>query len=233
MPITHNQINRFWSNPTYLNFKKSVFNKKLFIEEDANLCLKIGAYLIEDARKYSETHTAWDESEKYDIWKNPILENINYAIGAEYLMKGVFLKNGFAINIPKPSVTGLLQPIKLQANKGKLSKTEVQTIDYVVRYISIVVDFTEFDATQKQDKDDERAKDKGTRLQGITSMGIPHPSSRQLLEYIHYKRNYSLHRPFIATEFSGITKQLFDFMDYIATKGAGQSLESLARLTNR
>jgi hypothetical protein len=228
MPILHNQINKFWNNPTYANFKKSFFSKKIFTKKDAELFLKIGAYLIEEARKYSEMHIPWAESKKYDILKNPILENIDYSLGAEYLMKGVFLKNGYAVN--NVSISGLPQPVRLRSNKGKLSKTDVQTINYIVQHIARIVDFTDFDAKQKLDKETERAKDKGDRIQGITSMGIPHPTARQFLEYIQFKRNHSLHRPFIVSEFNGTTKQLFDLMEYIATKGANSNLKDLAKL---
>lgn len=61
-------------------------------------------------------------------------------------------------------------------------------------------------------------------------MGIPHPSSKQFLDYIHLKRNHSLHRPFIISEFRGITMQLFDFLEYIVQKGAGSTLKDLAKL---
>lgn len=228
MPIIHNQINLFWSRPTLANFKKSFFSKRIFTEADADLFLKIGAYLIEEARKYSEEHRPWHEAEKYEILKNPIMENIDYSIGAEYLMKGVFLKNGYSVNTSPTS--GLTHPIKLKNNKGKLSKIDVHLINYTVQHIAKIVDFTEFDEKQKQDKETERAKDKGDRLRGITSMGIPHPTSKQLLEYIQFKRNHSLHRPFIISEFTGITRQLFDFLEYIVQKGSGSTLKELAKL---
>lgn len=228
MPILHNQINRFWNNPTYANFKRSFFSKRIFTEQDADLFLKIGAFTIEEARRYSEIHIPWNDSLKYDILKNPILENANYSIGAEYLMKGVFLKNGYAINTIL--VADLLQPVKLRGNKGKLSKIDVQHINYIVDHIARIVDFTDFDAKQKLDRDTEKANDRGDRLRGITSMGIPHPTARQLLEYIQFKRNHSLHRPFIVSEFRGTTKQLFDFMDYIAVKGTESTLKELAKL---
>lgn len=230
MPITHNQINAFWSNPTYNNFKTKYFNKKVFTKDDADLFNKIGAYLIQEAKGFSKTHTAWNEKYKYRILKNPILENIDFTLGSEYLMKGVFLCNGYAINLPLKK--GLTHPIELRNNLGKLSKVEVQTIDYIVTHIGKIIDFSEFDTKQKTNELMDKKRNSGEKIPGITKLGIPHPNSKQILDYIQYKRNFSLHRPFIATEFSGLTKQLFDFMDYIAIKGTGENIETLAKLTN-
>lgn len=230
MAITHNQVNAFWSNPTYSNFKNKLFNKKVFRQKDAGLFTKIGAYLIQDAENYSKGTTAWKEEDKYKILKKPIMENIHYTLGAEYLMKGIFLKNGYAVN--KPLLRGLEHPVKLKTNIGKLSKIEVHTIDYIVQHIGKIVDFSEFDATQVRELKQEKLETRGEKLQGITSMGIPHPTSKQILDYIQYKRNFALHRPFIATEFRGLTKQLFNFADYMAIKGSGNNIAELAKLTN-
>lgn len=230
MSIIHNQINLFWNNPTYDNFKKSFFNKRISTETDAELFLRIGAYLIEEARKFSEIHIPWNESRRYDILKNPIMENIDYSLGAEYLMKGIFLRMGYAINVPK--VKGLIHPVKLKGNKGKLSQIDFHLVGYIVQHIAKLIDFTDFDRKQKNEKNEERSRNKGERVGGITSMGIPHPTSKEILAYIQFKRNNSLHRPFIVSEFRGITNQLFNFLEYIAQKGTGSSIKDLAKLVN-
>lgn len=90
MAIIHNQINLFWSNPTYDNFKRSFFVKRVFTQAETDLFLKIGAYLIEEAKKQDEIVIPWSDSKKYEIWKKPILENAFLSLGSEYLMKGDF-----------------------------------------------------------------------------------------------------------------------------------------------
>lgn len=231
MPILHNQINRLWSNPTYNSFKKSHFVKHIFTKNDAKDFLKTGAYLIQEGEKLSNLLIPWDERRRYEILKNPRLENSFMSLGTEYLMKGVFLHNDYAVNKPKAGMSGLTHPIVISRNKGKLNPADVQEMGYIINQLVNLVDFTDFDNKQKNDELKARTEMSGRRLKGITKMIVPYPTARQFLEYLLFKRNYSLHRPFIISEFRGITTQLYKFLNYIAVKGAHESIDQLARLS--
>lgn len=231
MALTHNQINRFWYNhPLYAEFKKHGFAKQIFTSKEAEDFLKLGAYLIKEAENHSNTHIPWHEGKRHEILAHARLENAFISLGSEYLLKGVFLHNGYAINKPLPSYKSS-HPIKVKGNKTKLKNNEVQDLSYIVSHISKLIDFSEFNTSQKDDEENERKKLKGKKMGGITRMTIPYPTSKQMLDYIHFKRNYSLHRPFIIPEFNGITRQTFSFLDYIVRRGAGKSLDVLAKLS--
>lgn len=231
MALTHNQINKLWfNNPSYIDFKKHGFSKQIFTSKDADDFLKTGAYLIKEAEKLSNTHIPWDERRRFEILANPRLENAFISIGSEYLLKGVFLKNGFAINNPLPGHR-LTHPIKISGNKLKLVNNEVQDLSYITNHIGKIIDFLEFNESQKNDEKKAKDEMKGKRLQGITRMTIPYLTAKQMLDYIHFKRNYSLHRPFIIPEFGGLTRQIFNFLDYVAQKGSGKGLSELAKLS--
>ena len=231
MALTHNQINKLWSNPTYTNFKNNGFVKLVFTSKDAEDFLRTGAYLIKEAEKRSNIIIPWDENRRYEILANPRLENAFISLGAEYLLKGTFLIKGYAINNPKPAVM-LRHPIVVKNNKSKLITNEVQDMSYIVDHIAKIIDFSDFDKSQKAAERKSIAELKGERLKGITRMTIPFPSAQQILEYIHFKRNYSLHRPFIIPEFRGITQHIFKLLDYVAQKGSGRSIEVLAKLND-
>lgn len=232
MALTHNQINRFWfNNPLYLDFKQHGFSRQIFTINEAEDFLRLGAYLIKEAENHSNTHIPWDESRRHEILAHARLENAFVSLGSEYLLKGIFLYKGLAINKPLPAHK-LTHPIKIWGNKTKLVDNEVQDLSYVVDHISKLIDFSEFDKSQKEAELKAKNEVKGERLQGITRMTIPYPTAKQMLDYIHFKRNYSLHRPFIIPEFSGITRQTFNFLDFIAQKGVGRKLEELAKLSD-
>jgi len=232
MALTHNQINRLWYNPTYEKFKKHGFVSKIFTSKDAEDFIRTGAYLIKEAEKRSNIIIPWDEHRRYEILANPRLENAFVALGTEYLLKGIFLIKGYAINESKPLATSISHPIVLKGNKNKLLANEVQDLSYVVDHIAKIVDFADFDKTQKDDEVKEKAELKGQRLKGITRMTIPFPTAKQILTYLHFKRNYALHRPFIIPEFRGITRHIFKLLDNIAQKGSGRTLEVLAKLND-
>lgn len=231
MALTHNQINRFWFNhPLYSDFKKHGFSKQIFTSKEADDFLKLGAYLIKEAEIHSNTHIPWNESRRHEILAYARLENAFISLGSEYLFKGIFLYKGFAINKPLPTYKSV-HPIKVIGNKTKLVDNEVQDLSYIVNHISKLIDFSDFDKSQKDDGTKAKRELKGEKLEGITRMTISYPTAKQILDYIHFKRNYSLHRPFIIPEFNGITRQTFSFLDYIAQKGVGKKLEELAQLS--
>jgi len=229
MANIHNQINKFWFNPSYQKFKQSSFVKTIFTKKDANDFLKTGAYLIQEAEKLSNIHIPWHEDKRFKILANPRLENAFVSLGAEYLLKGVFLVNGYTIN--KPLVRIVNHPIKVWGNTERLNLTAVQELGYIVTHLPQIVNFSKFDNNQQQEEIKAKQQVKGERLDGITRLTIPYPTSKQWLDYILFKRNYSLHRPFIIPEFRGITKQLFNFLNYIAKHGIGEEIKSLAKLT--
>lgn len=232
MALTHNQINKLWYNPTYDKFKKHGFVKNIFTSKDAEDFIRTGAYLIKEAEKRSNIIIPWDENRRYEILANPRLENAFMALGTEYLLKGVFLIKGYAINEPKPLAKSIRHPIILKSNKNKLLANEVHDLTYVVDHIAKLIDFAEFDKSQKDDETKAKAELKGQRLKGITRMTIPFPNAKQLLIYLHFKRNYALHRPFIIPEFRGITRHIFKLLDYIAQNGTGRTLEALSKLND-
>lgn len=232
MALTHNQINRFWfNNPLYLDFKEHGFSKQIFTSKEADDFLELGAYLIKEAESHSNTHIPWNERRRHEILAHARLENAFISLGSEYLFKGVFLCKGFAINKLLLAYK-LTHPVKIKGNKTKLVDNEVHDLSYVVDHISKLIDFSDFDKSQQDDETKAKQEVKGEKLDGITRMTIPYPSSKQMLDYIHFKRNYSLHRPFIIPEFNGITRQTFNFLDYVAQKGVGKKLSELAKLGN-
>ncbi len=229
MPLTHNQINYLWYKADYVSFKNSVFVKKIFTKKDSNDFLKTGSYLIEKARKLTGILIPWDESKRYQILNNPRLENAFMSLGAEYLLKGIFLNNGYTINKLCPNIKST-HPLPVYRNKRKLNAIEVVELDYVINHLSKIVDFSEFNTKQVEIGKEEKAKLKGQKLDNITRMSIPYPTARQLLKYIQFKRNFALHRPFIMPEFNGLTKQLFGVLDYTAFKGSGKTIKQLAEM---
>ncbi|OGM09114.1 hypothetical protein A2Z67_05910 [Candidatus Woesebacteria bacterium RBG_13_36_22] len=233
MPLTHNQINRLWYSPSYTNFKNNGFNKVIFTQNDAEAFLRTGAYLIKEADNRSNIHIPWDEQGRYEILANPRLENAFVSLGAEYLLKGTFLIKGYAINKPKLLFTSLQHPLKVGGNRSKFTMNEVQDLSYIVNHVEKLVDFSEFDESQKNEEKKAVAESKGQRLKGITRMTIPFPNARQLLEYILFKRNYALHRPFIIPEFRGTTQHIFRLLDYIAQKSSGRTIKDLAELNDK
>ncbi|OGC49692.1 hypothetical protein A2W32_01890 [candidate division WWE3 bacterium RBG_16_37_10] len=232
MALTHNQINKLWFNPSYDKFKIHGFVKNIFTSKDAEDFIRTGAYLIKEAEKHSNIIIPWDENRRYEILANPRLENAFVSLGAEYLLKGTFLLKGYAVNKPLPSSTGLPHPIILSGNKSKLRANEVQDLSYIIDHIAKIIDFTEFNTLQKEAETKAKNDLKGQRLRGITRMTIPFPNAQELLGYIHFKRNYALHRPFTIPEFRGITQHIFKLLDYIAQKGSSRSIEVLAKLND-
>lgn len=232
MALTHNQINNLWFNPSYDKFKNHGFVKNIFTSKDAEDFIRTGAFLIKEAEKHSNIIIPWDERRRYEILANPRLENAFVSLGAEYLLKGTFLIKGYAINKPLPSSISLSHPITIRGNKSKLRTNEVQDLSYIIDHISKIIDFTEFDRLQKEAEKKAKSDLKGQRLKGITRMTIPFPNAKQLLDYIHFKRNYSLHRPFTVPEFRGITQHIFKLLDYIAQKSAGRTIDVLAKLND-
>lgn len=233
MAVLHNQINKLWFNPSYTGFKNSTFVKQIFTSEDAEDFIRTGAYLIKEAEKLSDTHTPWDSRKRLEILKNPRLENAFVSLGAEYLMKGIFIKNGYAINkLKQPVPSGLQHPITIKGNKSKLNPSEVVELNYIVTHLAKIINFSDFDNTQSADEIKAKKEEKGDRLKGITRMTIPYPNSKNMLEYVLFKRNYSLHRPFIVPEFRGITRHVFNFLDYIAVQATGKKIEELSQLTD-
>lgn len=230
MPMIHNQINNFWYKPSYNKFIKSAFVKQIFMRENAEDFTATGAYLVRMAKRISKKHIPWCENRRLEILANPRLENALFSLGAEYLIKGIFLHKGYAVNRQKQRFTFQSYPILLKNNKGKLEKSEVSSLSYFKTYISRIINFSKFDNRQEKKELYEKKKEKGQKLSGITRMTIPYPKSSELLDYILFKRNYSLHRPFIMSEFVGLTNQLYDFLNYIAMNGCGKSINNLARL---
>lgn len=230
MPILHNQINKLWYNPTYEKFKRSSFVKQIFTQKDAEDFLATGAYLIKMARKISKKHIPWSQDRRLEILANPRLENALFSLGAEYLIKGVFLNKGYAVNEPLKGTIFAIHPIRISKNKGKLDKSDVRSLRYFRNNITKVIDFTNFDNKQEREEKKEKSKVKGQKLSGITRLTIPYQKSDILLDYVLFKRNFSLHRPFIMPEFVGLTNQLYNFLDFIAKKGRGKSIRQLSSL---
>jgi hypothetical protein len=231
MSILHNQINRLWFNPSYDKFKNSHFNKHIFSKKDANDFLKTGAYLIMNALQISNLPPSAykGEENRESFLKNPRLENAFFSLGAEYLMKGVFLLKGYSIN--KTVAKGQIShPIKLYGNRKNLRENEVYEIGYIVRYLPSILNFDDFNKNQKEFEKKQKDRMKGQKIKGIKKLTIPYPNATAFLDYIHAKRNYALHRPFIIPEFSGLTVQLFFFLGYIAEKGVGKSLKELGNI---
>lgn len=165
MPILHNQINKLWYNPTYEKFKRSSFVKQVFTQKDSEDFIATGAYLVKMARKFSKKHIPWDQDRRLEILANPRLENALFSLGAEYLIKGVFLNKGFAVNKPLRGVNFTNYPIRISRNKARLDKSDVQTLRYFRNNIGKVIDFTNFD--NKQKKEEKKEKDKVKELEFI------------------------------------------------------------------
>jgi hypothetical protein len=232
MALTHNQINKLWFKPSYDKFKKHGFVQHVFTLKDAEDFLRTGAYLIKEAEKRSNIIIPWDERRRYEILANPRLENAFVSLGAEYLLKGVFLVKGYAVNEPKPLSIHPTHPITVKGNKSKLCTNEVQDLSYIIDYIAKLIDFTEFNNSQMEAEKKAVAELKGQRLKGITRMTIPFPKARQILDYMRFKRNYSLHRPFTIPELRGITQHIFKLLDYVAYKGTSRTIDQLSKLTD-
>jgi hypothetical protein len=98
----------------------------------------------------------------------------------------------------------------------------------IIRYLPKIVDFKKFDQDQKELEAKQKSQLTGQRVKGIERLTIPYPSSHDFLAYIHFLRNYALHRPLIFPEFNGITTQLFFFLDYVAIEGTGQTIDELS-----
>lgn len=234
MTVLHNQINKLWYKPSYLNFKKSSFVKQVFTSAESDDFIRTGAHLIKQAEKLSNTHIPWDESRRLEILSNPRLENAFVSLGTEYLFKGIFLLKGYSINkLVATNGQKISHPVKLKGNKSKLNQGEVFEMAYITTHLPSIVDFVDFDKVQQADEAKAKLADKGERLDGITRMTIPYPNSKQMLDYLLFKRNFSLHRPFIIPEFRGITKHIFSFLNYTAQSATGKSLDILAELTDK
>jgi hypothetical protein len=230
MPQLHNQINRMWFKPEYDSFRKSHFVRHIFSKNDANDFLKTGAYLIQEADKLSKVSIGWDESRRNEILNSPRLENAFISLGTEYLLKGVYLHNGYAINVPLPG-TKETDPILINRNRKLFNPSKVQYFRYIKLHIAKIIDFTEFDKTQTEQAKGEKFLLREFKLSHVPKITTPYPTAIQLLDYVYFKRNYALHRPFIIPEFIGITKQQFLLLDYIANKGTGNTIKNLASLT--
>jgi len=233
MPVLHNQINKLWYNPTYERFKRSSFVKQIFIQKDSEDFVATGAYLIKMSREISKKHIPWNQDRRLEILANPRLENALFSLGAEYLIKGVFLNRGYAVNKPLKGIVFATYPIQISKNKGKLDKSDIHSLRYFRDNINKVIDFTSFDNKQEKEEKKEKSKVKGQRLSGITRLTIPYQKSDILLDYVLFKRNFSLHRPFIMPEFVGLTNQLYDFLNFIAKEGCGKSIRQLSSLKSQ
>jgi len=229
MALTHNQINKLWFNPSYIAFKKSNLVKQIFTSREAEDFIRTGAFLIYEAKKLSNVLIPWDQNRRFEILNYPRLENAFISLGGEYFLKGIYLQKGYAINKLLPSIN-VQHPVLLKGNKAKLDQCEVQEYGYIVTHSPKIIDFTEYDKAQAADEKNAKAELKGQRLQGIMRMTIPYPKAKKMLDYLQFKRNYALHRPFIVPEFRGITQQTFRFFDYVATQATGKSIKELAAL---
>lgn len=181
MVLTHNQINYFWrTNATYLDFKNSPFVKGVIDKKIAEDFLRLGAYLINEGRKLSNIIVSWDSQRRHEILAYPRLSNAYIALGSEYLMKGIFLQEGYAINKPL-SRTNLNHPISLRGNRDKLSLEGVQELGYIATHIGSVIDFTEFDENQNKKEKNAKEEVRGQRFRGITEQVL------SILEYMAQK----------------------------------------------
>lgn len=233
MAILHNQINKLWYKPSYLKFKKSGFVNCIFTKSDAMDFIHTGACLIVEAKRLSGMHTPWNKDLRLEILKKPRLENTYTSLGTEYLTKGIFLYKGYSINKPLANLPiRITHPILLKNNKNKLNPREVQEFSYITDHLPRIVDYSDFDSKQKNDELIAVKNNKGDRLDGITRMTIPYPDHKALLDYLLFKRNYSLHRPFIMPEFIGITNHIFNFLEYTVQKITNKSLDELAKMTS-
>jgi len=169
----------------------------------------------------------WNERRRLEILNRPRLENAHFSLGSEYFLKGIFLKKGFAINKTVKD-SGVNHPIKVRGNRSYLLENEVVQMNTIVKYLPSIIDLSGFDIEQQSAKKAERYELGGERLKGINNLGIPHPNSVELLDYLLFKRNYALHRPFIIPEFKGITHQLFRFLNYISVAETGLEIMDLA-----
>lgn len=230
MAILHNQINSLWHNSTYEKFRKSGFVRQIFKKEDATTFIKTGAHLILLAKKENDKIFPYDPSRDFEFRLRPRISNAFFSLGAEYILKGVYLWHGYAINKLKPGII-VPYPTKLRGNIKQLCENEVVKMKYLVdNFFSLPIDLRDFDIEQKRLALSEAKKYKGKKMVGIKKLSIPSPTSKQILDYIYFKRNYSLHRPFVIPEFLGTTNIIFKFIDYLLVKVTGKGTEEHGKI---
>ena len=229
MPIVHNRLVRFWGNPTEQKFDYYLASSGLLNDNDAQNLIKFGAYMIKKGLRDINKIQPYDRREGLMNWVHQYEGNALLYIGTEFLIKGIFLKKGYAINAYKDKNKNrdyVTSPIKLNRNKGKLSASKTRDLGYFIEHIDVIADFSSFDADQQR----RNGKTPPPNLDGLLSTRYRNPNHTQIFQYIRFTRNSYLHTSKHMPTFNGIYKDMAKLFDVLCRESLGKSLYQLSKL---
>ena len=210
-------------------FDAKIFEKGDYIEflYSAVMLLHKSKMLKDESQKSSKQKPI--QYEKFLVVKR----NILLGIGTEYLLKAIFLKNGFGINRIKP-IRQLQEPYKVgESITTELNECETVTFWYLKKHILKIVDCSEFDNNVKQKnktlrkKDEERKrKDKEANVKSLNSE-YKRPHSEGCLNLIEGIRNNHSHNAFIKLAFNGFFENAFEFLDFLTKSVFSKEIQQL------
>jgi len=214
----HNRLIKLAEN----DFKDlKCFEAKIFKKDDYEDFLYFGVMLIHNAKALKEKlQRSWVG---YDSLKSNqklrrflvVKRNILLGIGAEYLLKAVFLKNGFSIN--KIKNKGQLQePYTIKTSINLLDPCETVTFWYLKKNIRSVVDLSDFDKQiEEKNKKLNESEKKLYKPKNLIKLYYKKPDSKGCLNLIYGIRNNYSHNAFIKPEFNGFFEDVFKFLDFL------------------
>ena len=221
--LLHNRLVRFWGDPTQDKFNNFFASYGLFNgEDDAQNLVKLGAYLLQSGVIKRDTTKPYNQTLGLYNWVNVTEGNISFHVGVEYFLKGVFLYKGFAINERNDKKATLT---KIKGSKSKLNPKKAHTLDFFIKNVPDVVDFSDFDKNQAK-----KNLTRGKKFNGIISDNYKNPTAQEVLNYVRLTRNTYLHNWRTIPEFKGITNTKSELFNYIAKQVFNKSIEEIAKL---
>lgn len=230
MPLLHNQLVRFWGNPTPKKYESYMASLGLLTDNDAQNQIKFGAYFIKKGLRLIHHNEPYRRELGLKYWGKNYEGNALLYTGIEFLVKGLFLKNGYAINEYKNANLNRdydSPPIKILRNKNRLNPTRTRDLGYFLKHVGELADFKDFDSGQKLRN---KIPAPGPRPTGLISTRYKHPTHNQIFEFIRLTRNSYLHTSKKMQTFAGIYIDMEVLLDYLCKESVNKSLNQLADL---
>lgn len=229
MSNLHNELVRLFLDPTYKNFRNSTMSQKVPTKDDAGFFLKTGSHLfIGGSQQLMEPSLPYSYGKRYMIRASAMEGYAKRSIGVDYFLKGVFLHTGFAINHLKLGATGT-EPLTL-AHSSDLDPNNSVGMDYFKRNLPKIIDFKAFHNRINGRNDAKRTESKKHKLIGIDDIHYRSLNSVGMMEYLDFSRDQAAHHLTNLPEFMGVSREVVEFLDYVAQQVPGIPLKELANL---
>lgn len=207
-------------------------SKGLLNDNDSQNLIKFGTHLITKGLALIKVVQPFDSSRGLINWQKQYEGNTLLYVGVEFLIKGIFLKKGFAVNAFKETkLNSRVEelPVKMNRSKSKLDAAETRKLVYFLKHIDLVADFDQFDKEQAARNSQPAPQPKPG---GLLSTRYKNPDHNQIFEYIRLTRNSYLHTSKHMETFNGIYTDIERLIDYMCKKALNKNLSEISDLKN-